>query len=171
MKRKIILRIILLVLLSSLMTAIFIFSHQPADVSSQVSGGFIYRVLNSIVSEFDSLSDAEKAQMVESLQYVVRKGAHAFCYAVMGALSMGFMSTFKFGKRGLAAIYAFLIGFLYSVSDEVHQLFIAGRSGQVSDVILDSCGIIFGIAVTGLFIWISVKHRQRCNTKEKVEKT
>lgn len=164
-KRKIVLRTILLILLLSLMTAIFVFSHQPADLSSQVSGGLIYRVLNFIVSGFDSLSEDERAQMVESLQYIVRKGAHALSYAVMGALSMGLMSTFDFKKRGLPALSAFLISFLYSVSDEIHQLFVQGRSGQVSDVFLDSCGAIFGIVAVGFFVWIV---RKRRNIKEKV---
>ena len=89
MSKKIVLRTVLIILLLALMAIIFVFSHQPADMSSQVSGGLIYRTLNFLVSGFDSLSEAEKAQMVESLQYVVRKGAHAFSYATMGALSMG----------------------------------------------------------------------------------
>ena len=168
MKRKIVLRTILLILLLSLMTVIFIFSHQPAPVSSQVSGGLIYRILNFIVSGFDSLSEADKAQMVESLQYVVRKGAHAFSYAVMGALSMGLMSTLDFKKRGLPAVIAFLICFLYSVSDEVHQLFVEGRSGQISDVILDCCGAFFGIVIVWFFVYATRKRRQRRNIKEKV---
>lgn len=168
MNRKIVFRIILLILLLSLMTGIFIFSHQPADVSSEVSGGLIYRVLNFIMSGFDSLSEAERAQKVESLQYIVRKGAHALSYATMGALSMGLMFTFDFKKRWIPCVLAFLISFLYSVSDEVHQLFVQGRSGQVSDVILDSCGAIFGIAVVVFFPYIASKRRQRKNIKEKV---
>lgn len=161
MNRKIVLRTVLIVLLLALMVGIFVFSHQPADISSQVSGGLIYRTLNFILSGFDSLSKAEKAQMVESLQYVVRKAAHALSYAAMGALSMGLMSTFDFKKRGLPAVLAFLICLLYSISDETHQLFVQGRSGQVSDVVLDSCGAIFGIAVVCFFICIVRKHRQR----------
>ena len=168
MSKKIVLRTVLIILLLALMAIIFVFSHQPADMSSQVSGGLIYRTLNFIVSGFDSLSEAEKAQMVESLQYVVRKGAHAFSYATMGALSMGLMSTFDFKKRGLPAVLAFLICILYSVSDEIHQLFVQGRSGQVSDVILDSCGAIFGIAIVALFICIARNRRQRRKIKEKV---
>ena len=148
--------------------AIFVLSHQPADLSSQVSGGLIYRVLNFIVSNFDHLANSEKTQMVESLQYVVRKGAHACSYAAMGALSMGLVSTFDFKKRGLPVILAFLITLLYSISDEVHQLFVQGRSGQVSDVVLDSCGAVFGIAIAALFIYVARKRRQRQNKREKL---
>lgn len=168
MKRKLVLRIILSVLLLSLMATIFLFSHQPADLSSQVSGGLIYRFLNFIASGFDSLTELEREQMVQSLQCVVRKGAHAFSYALMGALSMGLVSTFELKKKRLSAVLAFGLCLLYSVSDEVHQLFVQGRSGQVSDVVLDSCGAIFGIAVVGFFIWLARKRRQRRKKQEKV---
>jgi len=33
----------------------------------------------------------------------------------------------------------------YSISDEIHQLFVPGRSGQVTDVILDSCSSFIGM--------------------------
>ena len=37
------------------------------------------------------------------------------------------------------------IGVLYAISDELHQLMIAGRSGNIKDVIIDSLGILTGI--------------------------
>ncbi|HJA34824.1 MAG TPA: VanZ family protein [Candidatus Mediterraneibacter merdigallinarum] len=36
---------------------------------------------------------------------------------------------------------------LYAATDEVHQLFVPGRSGQISDVILDSAGALAGVLV------------------------
>ena len=33
------------------------------------------------------------------------------------------------------------------MTDEVHQLFVPGRSGQISDVILDSAGALAGVLV------------------------
>lgn len=168
MKRKFISRTIISIFLLGLMAAIFYLSHQPAEVSSEVSGGLIYRVLNFIMSGFDSLSEQERAQTIESLQYVFRKGAHATAYATMGGLSMGLMLTFDFKKKWSPVAFAFLLSFLYAVSDEVHQLFIEGRSGQVSDVVLDSCGAIFGIAVVWFFVWLARKRRQRRKITQKV---
>ena len=40
------------------------------------------------------------------------------------------------------------IAALYAVTDEFHQLFVPGRSGQFSDVVLDSAG-----ALAGLLYW------------------
>ena len=35
----------------------------------------------------------------------------------------------------------------YAATDEIHQLFVPGRSGQVSDVLLDSAGVLAGLLV------------------------
>ena len=45
----------------------------------------------------------------------------------------------------MGALLALFISFLYACSDEFHQLFINGRSGQVSDVLLDTIGAGLGI--------------------------
>jgi VanZ family protein len=42
-------------------------------------------------------------------------------------------------------LLALLICILYAISDEIHQMFIPGRSGQVSDVLIDSTGGLVGI--------------------------
>ena len=44
-------------------------------------------------------------------------------------------------------IYALLVGIEYATIDEIHQLFIEGRSGQVVDVFIDSIGVSIGICV------------------------
>lgn len=45
-----------------------------------------------------------------------------------------------------------LTGALYAASDEFHQLFVPGRSGQISDVLLDSAGVCFGVLL-GMLFW------------------
>ncbi|GAA4069041.1 hypothetical protein GCM10022410_13710 [Amphibacillus indicireducens] len=35
---------------------------------------------------------------------------------------------------------------LFAISDEVHQLFVPGRAGQVMDVVIDTTGAIAGIS-------------------------
>ena len=37
------------------------------------------------------------------------------------------------------------IGTIYAVSDEVHQLFVEGRSCEVRDMLLDSAGVAAGV--------------------------
>ena len=76
--------------------------------------------------------------------HILRKSAHFFAYLVLGILMInGLSSSDIYGFKGIGL--AILICILYAISDEVHQLFIPGRGGQVSDVILDSVGTIVGI--------------------------
>ena len=38
-------------------------------------------------------------------------------------------------------------GFLYAVSDEIHQIFVPGRSGEPRDVLIDTSGVLIGICL------------------------
>lgn len=40
-----------------------------------------------------------------------------------------------------------IISYLYSLSDEIHQTFIAGRSGRLKDTLIDLIGIIIGLLI------------------------
>ena len=77
---------------------------------------------------------------------VLRKLAHAAEYAILGALLV--RAT---GRPGLALG----LGVLYSVSDEIHQVFVPGRHGAPLDVAIDAVGVAVGIA-----LWQSVRTRR-----------
>jgi len=40
---------------------------------------------------------------------------------------------------------AFTYCFLYACSDEIHQLFVPGRSGKFTDVLIDSAGALLAV--------------------------
>ena len=54
-----------------------------------------------------------------------------------------------------------LIAALYAASDEIHQLFVPGRSGQLSDVILDSAGALAGVAAFTVRCWLINRRKAR----------
>lgn len=51
----------------------------------------------------------------------------------------------------------FAVGSLYAASDEFHQLFVPGRSGRLTDVLIDSAGLLAGILVVCL-----IKQLRKC---------
>jgi len=53
-------------------------------------------------------------------------------------LFMGFLDRSKFA-RGI--LFVFIAGMLFAVSDEIHQLFIPGRTARPFDVLIDMAGI------------------------------
>lgn len=73
-------------------------------------------------------------------EHILRKTAHFTEYAVLGGLIFG---TFARGKHA-AAREALLAGLLAAMFDETIQLFVPGRSGQITDVWLDFAGFALG---------------------------
>lgn len=69
---------------------------------------------------------------------------------------MGLVSTFKLKEKNRILI-SLILGVLYATSDEIHQLFSPGRSAQITDVYIDTLGILVGIFVILLFIKIFEK--------------
>ena len=139
---KKILRAVLAVLIILNMGAIFFFSAQKATASDKTSDGFITVICKTVVSRFDSLSPQEKEETVASLRFAVRKAAHMTEFASLAFLSYLFLSTF--GREKKFFLFAFGFSSLYGATDEFHQLFVEGRSGQFSDVLVDSAGALFG---------------------------
>ena len=131
------------------MAVIFGFSAQSAEDSSEISGGLIRRVIETVMPDFSEMSAEEQDAIVESWQTVVRKVGHMAEYTVLGVLSwitMGFHFS-RFRRRvGVAAG----IGLLYAITDEVHQIFVPDRGPGVLDVVIDFAGVCIGIAVAAV---------------------
>ena len=68
---------------------------------------------------------------------LLRKAAHMTEYAILGALLV----------RGLRELPAFAAGVAYAVIDELHQMTVAGRTGSLLDVAIDSVGVLLGILI------------------------
>ena len=128
---------------------IFNLSAQSGEESSQTSAGFTERFCELIVPKFSGIDEAKRKETVESLQFIVRKSAHFTAYFILSLLSLAFFSTVKRLKKPLyqaAAAAGFCM--LYAVSDEIHQLFVPGRSAQIRDVLIDTSGALLAAAAT-----------------------
>ena len=53
--------------------------------------------------------------------------------------------------------FSYLFCLLYAISDEIHQLFINERSGQVTDVLVDMSGAI----IASIFLYLIIKIKKR----------
>lgn len=83
--------------------------------------------------------------------FLVRKAAHFTEYAVLGILvSQALDPAHTISGRSVAATA--LVCVLVPSIDETIQLFVSGRSGQVTDVLLDCCGAATGIALRSFFV-------------------
>ncbi|NJP38625.1 VanZ family protein [Alkalicoccus luteus] len=121
------------------MGLIFYFSHQPGDRSGEMSSG--------VLQALTALLPFEPS---ETFHFLLRKSAHFTVYAVLGILLLRALKLHASGKKAVA--WALLISCLYAVSDEYHQTFIPGRSGEVGDVLIDTVG-----AGSGILVYIGVR--------------
>lgn len=143
------------IIVIAIMAFIFFQSALPADLSSEESG----RVVDLIVRLFQGVAPIDR----ETLVFIVRKGAHFAEYMILG----GFLVPAV--KEWMAVdttpvpvvrerITAWLAGTLYAVTDEIHQSFVPGRSCELRDMGIDSCGVLAGVLVVSLVIWFK-EHR------------
>lgn len=140
-----------------IMTAIFWFSAQPADVSTEMSDSVTRALLwtAEAVGLTDRLSPERVHELCGLLATPVRKAAHITEFAVLHltvlfALFQWELSWKKWLKAALAVTVA------YACTDELHQLFVPGRAGMVTDVLIDSTGAAL---ITGL-LWIVGRRRE-----------
>ena len=122
----------------AIMILIFCLSAQSAVESEALSGILI------------------KDNFLEFLHHHVRKAAHFAIYAMLGVsvfISVGFSAE----KKLQQFIISVFLCFLYGVFDEVHQLFVEGRAGLISDVIIDTVGAAFGAGSSIVFSAVMTK--------------
>ena len=135
-------KIIKIVLLLLCMILIFSFSSDNGSNSSKKSDGLIIRIYQSITH--NKLSDKEKEIIVDKYVIPVRKSAHIIVYLILGVLSISLIKEYRLIDIK-ALIISIIFCFLYACSDEIHQLFVMDRSGEVLDVLIDSIGSFIGI--------------------------
>lgn len=158
-------RITFTILLLSTYALIFIFSCENGEKSSKNSKGMMYVIIDAINGNNDV---GEKE--IEIFEPILRKLAHFGIYTVSGIWGMCLMNTFfrktkssiileneKKRLTYLRLLISTVIGFSYACSDEIHQLFSAGRSGKVIDVAIDTMGVINGSLLVLLVIAILKK--------------
>lgn len=143
----------------AIMIAIFLFSSQNSNESSDLSRGFIESVI-SCIPTFKHITTEQKATIVQYIHNFVRKTAHFSIYAALGFSGAGMLGNYLPDmKKKYVYIFAVILCCMYAATDECHQLFISGRSGEARDVCIDTCGGAAGAAVY-MLIW-RIIHRIR----------
>ena len=144
-----------------LMLVIFYFSSKTADVSGESSLG----ISKAILHLYESLTKIHwqqgyRDEILGVLDHIVRKTAHFTEYAIL-ASAFAFHFTVWKKKAWQRISMPILLAGLYAASDEYHQTFIAGRSGQVSDVLLDATGALVGALIFFLLVYLMQRRKQK----------
>ena len=110
------------------MGVIFFFSSRTAEESSEQSRWFV----NLFIKLFGDSTVT---------QFAIRKLAHFLEFA---GLCFLFNSSFYFTKNKKCFWQSILCTSAYAITDEVHQIFVEGRSCQFTDWCIDTLGAVAG---------------------------
>lgn len=136
-------KVIKIILVLLWMVMIFLLSNEEAVKSSKKSDGLIIKSVELFTGK--SLSDQEKEKVLKYLVFPVRKCAHLSLYLILGILVISLLREYMVINTKLVLL-SLLICFLYACSDEIHQLFVPGRSGEARDVLIDTLGACLGVS-------------------------
>ena len=139
------------IIVAAIMAFIFFQSALPADLSSRESG----RVVDLLVRLFQGIMPIDRQTMV----FIVRKGAHFAEYTILGGFLVPAVTEWMAVDKTPVPdsvrnirIISWLVGTLYAVTDEIHQFYVPGRSCELRDIGIDSCGVLAGVLVVSLLM-------------------
>ena len=103
-----------------------------------------------VIFFFSSLP-VQRATEIYVTDFVVKKFAHISEYAILFAL------TFRAVEKKFQVAY--IITVAYAVTDELHQLFVPGRTAQISDILIFD---LAGINIAAYCLWkLQQIHRKK----------
>ena len=144
-------RIIVFILTAGMVTFAFVHSSMPADLSGEESES-VMDFLQYIFNFFGFNA--------ELTDHIVRKAAHFTEYTAIGMLLVSCAYSFSRTKPYRYYSQILFSGLATAVIDETIQLNVAGRSGQITDVLLDFSGVIIGAVIMLLIYMIYRKIRK-----------
>lgn len=118
-------------------------SLMPAEQSSSESARAL--VVFQPLFDFVGITDPDFAT------FLVRKLAHFSEYAMLGVLSTGMMRAWV-ADDALAYRLCAIPWILVPCIDEVIQLFVPGRDGRITDVVIDMAGGMLGMLIANAVV-------------------
>lgn len=115
----------------------------------------VWMILIFIMSSFDATNSSNQSNFIvniisnifninnlDILSYIIRKLAHLTEYTILGILTLNMTR-----QNNIKTNIGIIIGIIFAISDEIHQIFVPGRSCQITDILIDILGIFIGYII------------------------
>ena len=150
---------------------IFTFSTKDSIESDGQSKGLIENTVSGTITVTDNIgitdinpTEEDMSVIVENLNMPIRKCAHTLIFLILAVLVLNALETNKENfKRNIVITLVFC--FLYACTDEIHQTFIDGRTGQFIDCVIDTLGASLGCCL--FFMFLDYKLKIKTSIKQK----
>lgn len=130
---------------------IFMFSNMDTIKSNGTSKEMINKVVETTIETSNNIgiieetpTEEEKQNIVNNLNLPLRKIMHFTEYLILSLLLLYALTKTNIKNKYFITI---IICFIYAITDEYHQTFIDGRTGQFIDVLIDTAGSILGLII------------------------
>ena len=169
MNKKVLISLILVIVW---MGVIFYFSSMESAESQGKSVG----IVKDVIHEVDKITNAseetikkhESIEFLESANYYFRRCSHAFVYFVLSILVVNFLLQLHKYSLLKCNILSIIFCFLYACTDEFHQTFVNGRTGQFLDTLVDSLGAVLGSLIISFVYKLIMKNKNNSQKMSKI---
>lgn len=175
-RKKLIILSVIIAMVIAWCTTIFRLSGMSSNSSNGASTGIVEKVISKVLDATneagitDSHPDDEKLTKAATLiNAPLRKVVHATVYFILALLLLT-ISRVIFGSKKylLSCAIAILLCFIFAMTDEYHQTFVDGRTGQMMDIAIDTTGACVGVLLfSSYYITWQISKRTKDLTNQK----
>jgi VanZ family protein len=152
---------VLSVLIILILVSIIFYSSLNSGHDSNEASKKVALFIADAVSGILNLPTVEpNSELFNVIHAVVRKLAHFTEYFILSILIYFACRKFDMSWKK-AKLFSFLSAFVLACTDETVQLFVPGRDGRVTDVLIDSSGALIAVAIIKLFEKMVIQKRKR----------
>ena len=133
------------------MITIFYLSSMDSEQSNTKSKETINVVVENTIDVTNNIGITNEPTTKDNINSIVnvlnkplRKCMHATVYFVLVILVINAFNQMHLLTRVNTYLYSIIICFIYACTDEIHQLYVVGRTGQFIDVLIDTIGALLG---------------------------
>jgi VanZ family protein len=110
------------------------------------------------------LGSSVPSSSMPSAHWLIPVSVHIVEYLMLSALVLFALISENSGLSKFAILaLAFVFSVFYGVTDEAHQLYVAGRVPDMLDLLADSIGAVLGCSA--LFFWQMMRTNTKTNQK------
>ena len=124
------------------MGVVFWFSAENALESKDTSGFVMQKILSVLNIEIED---------TEMLEGYLRTLAHFVLYLLGGFIACILVIVCNIKHKILSTS---MFGLLYAIGDEIHQIYVPGRSFELKDIVVDISGFLLGVLVVYALYWV-----------------
>ena len=135
------------------MLIIFLFSNMNTYESNSKSEYIISTIIertNTLANQIGVIDNKLDKEEINDLTIILnkplRKCMHATIYLILSILILFALSRSN-KKISHPIKLTIIVCFLYALTDEFHQIFIKGRTPQITDVLIDTLGAMIGTII------------------------